>query len=46
VVLLFTGCGKLLSYKERGFDFSPFQLKNLFLFPLLVGGGRGRWEGG
>jgi hypothetical protein len=22
--LLFTGCGKPLSYEERGFDFSPF----------------------
>jgi hypothetical protein len=31
---------------ERGFEFSPFQLTNFFLFPLLVGGGRGRWEAG
>jgi len=34
--------GKRITFlAERGFEFSPFQLTNFFLFPLLVGGGRG-----
>jgi hypothetical protein len=41
--LLFTGFGKPLSkplaLQERAFEFSPFQLKKFFLFPLLVGEG-------
>jgi len=35
-----------LFYEERGVSCSPFQEKKFFLFLLLVGGGRGRWEGG
>jgi len=52
LTLLFTGLGKPLSkplsYKERGFEFSPFRAKKA-KHPLsspLAGGNEGGWEGG